>query len=135
MRKQREVFGRAWDKMISEPPDDASLQLERLEKIVADLELSIPPGTIARQFNLKSNDSKEDGQDNLRRAIEREQQRVPSSTTHAESTVSSKGPGSFNFKLISVSQSVISSLMKMDNCVIEPHAVLSTAPSQRVVSR
>lgn len=135
MRKQRVKFDKARQRIFSAAPVENVLQVERLETIIANIELSIPPGTIARQFNLRSNNLRGEGLDNLRKVIHRSQQRVPSSNSLAESATSSKGPGSFNYKLASVSESVVSSLMKIDNSMIDPHALLSAAPSQRFISR
>src|SRR6056300_1129033 len=61
MRKHREEFDDAWEKMLAAEPVESAWQLKRLEKIVGDLELSIPSWTMARQYNLKSVDSKEEG--------------------------------------------------------------------------
>jgi hypothetical protein len=131
MRKQREEFDDAWEKMLAAAPVESGWQLKRLEKIVGGFELSIPSWTMARQYNLRSIDSKEEGM-----RIEKTHSLASSSASNEHSTASTRAADSFQTtKPATISQSVISSLVNVGHSFPDPSSLLATAPSARDISR
>ena len=112
-------------------PVESAWQLKRLEKIVGDLELSIPSWTMARQYNLKSIDSKEEGT-----RSEQMNSRASSSASNENSsgTASTREASGVQAKNATISQPVISSLVNIDDHS-SPSSLFSTAPSARDISR
>jgi hypothetical protein len=133
MRKHREEFDDAWEKMLAAAPVESAWQLKRLEKIVGDLELSIPSWTMARQYNLKSIDSQEEGT-----RSEKMNSRASSSASNVNSTAtaSTREASGVQTKTATISQPVISSLVNIDDHSFpDPSSLFSTAPSARDISR
>jgi hypothetical protein len=117
--------------MLAAAPVESGWQLKRLEKIVGDLELSIPSWTMARQYNLKSIDSKEEGM-----RIEKTHSLASSSASNEHSTASTRAADSFQTKNATNSRSAISSIVKnVGHSFPDPSSLLATAPSARDISR
>lgn len=133
MERHRASYLSSWQSMLSKSPDSQE-QLERLEGLVWKMEQSIPTGTMARQFNLRSDESWE-SQHELGKQWPNSGPQHASSLSFTESPRSGSGEAGNSFRLTAVSSSLLSVLMDSEDRVAEPWTVLSTAPSKRIVSK
>jgi hypothetical protein len=127
----------AWQSKGFTSPD-CEQQLTRLGRIVEELELSIPTGTVARQFKLRSSDefggNHGHGRQSPAGAKPRRTNSRPSSANSQTTTVSADSHTYHNDDT-PTSLPVLSAIIQQLHAVADPRALLSSVPSQRLVSR
>jgi hypothetical protein len=133
----RIAYAAAWQSMVSASPDSEH-QLTRLGQIIGELESSIPTGTVARQFKPRSSDESVGNHGHGRqsspgakpkRAITR------SSSANSQTTTVSAESRTLHKDDNPASLTVLSAIMQQLHAVADPRALMSAAPSQRLVSR
>jgi hypothetical protein len=110
-------------------------QLGRLERVIWQIARSIPAGTVARQFNLKFDDSCSDGADGrLSRSSSAGLSRPVRRASSAGSRASSRANNDVT-KMAAVSSTLLTALLGSEHRLPEPWSLLSVAPSKRTVSK
>jgi hypothetical protein len=137
LKEHRAKFAKAWESAMSAIPNAVD-ELARLEQIVGLIEQSIPVGTVARQFNLKSRQSTRNSSQNEMSFNRRNKKHwaVQSSGSQFDSSKSSPSMNfggslwGMCFDLPSEHRALYDSLLEENQEITEPHSILSAGVHQ-----
>ena len=133
----RIAYEAAWQSTVFASPDSEH-QLTRLGQIIGELELSIPTGTVARQFKPKSGYESVGNHGHGRQSSPGAKPKRTSSrpsSANSQTTSASAESRTLHKDDYPASLTVLSAIMQQLHAVADPRALMSAAPSQRLVSR